>query len=106
MNEKSIEQAVQAKGLTAPRVSLTDLEANIAETEIVKHVSVSGQVLRWAVITTRNGFSVAGKPSCSASSQNDDQEIGEQLAITNARQELWPLMGYALKEQLSQQKAA
>ena len=100
MNDQAIEQAVQAKGLTAPRVSLTDLEANIADIEIVKHVSKSGQILRWAVLTTRNGFSVAGKPSCSASSANDDEEIGEQLAIDNARNELWPLMGYALKEAL------
>ena len=101
MNDQAIEQAVLDKGLTAPRVSLTDLEANIAETEIVKRVSKSGQVLRWAVLTTRNGFSVAGKPSCSASSANDNQEIGEKIAINNARRELWPLMGYALKEQLS-----
>lgn len=103
MNDQAIEQAVQDKGLTAPRVSLTDLEANIAETEIVKYVSKSGQVLRWAVLTTRNGFSVAGKPSCSASSANDNQEIGEKIAIDNARQELWPLMGYALKERLAQE---
>lgn len=101
---QSIEQEIQSKGLAAPRVTPTDLEANIAETEIVKHVSKSGQVLRWAVLTTRNGFSVAGKPSCSASSANDNQEIGERIAIDNARQELWPLMGYALKERLAAAK--
>lgn len=97
-----IENEIVAKGLTAPRITPADIEANIAETEIVKHVSTSGQVLRWAVLTTRNGFSVAGKPSCSASSANDNQEIGEKIAVDNARQELWPLMGYALKERLSQ----
>lgn len=48
-----------------------------------------------------SAISVAGKPSCSASSANDNQEIGEKIAINNARRELWPLMGYALKEQLS-----
>jgi Phage protein (N4 Gp49/phage Sf6 gene 66) family len=106
MNEQAIEQAVQAKGLNAPRVSLADLEANIADTEIVMHVSKSGQVLRWAVLTTRNGFSVAGKPSCAASSANDNEEIGKQQAIDNARNELWPLMGYALKERLSEKSLA
>ena len=101
MNNQAIEQEIQEKGLTAPRVSLADLEANIANVEIVKHVSTSGQVLRWAVITTNSGYSVAGKPSCSASSANDNQEIGEKIATDNARGELWPLMGYALKERIT-----
>lgn len=100
MTDNQIEQAIQAKGLTAPRVTPADIDANIVHTEIVKHISPSGQVLRWAVLTTRNGYAVTGRPSASASSANDNAEIGEKVAIENARQELWPLMGYALKEQL------
>lgn len=100
MNDKTIEQEIQAKGLTAPRVSFADLEANIADTEILKHVSKSGQVLRWAIITTVSGFAVVGKPSCAASADNDDAEIGQKIAIENTRQELWPLMGYELKQRL------
>ncbi len=103
MSDKDIEQEIQAKGLTAPRVTRDDMIANIAHTEIVKHVSVTGQVLRWAIITTKNGFAVTGKPSCAVSSENDDEAIGKQIALTNAEDELWPLMGYALKEKLSQQ---
>ena len=103
MNYKDIESEIQAKGLTAPRVTRDDMIANIAHTEIVKHVSVTGQVLRWAIITTKNGFAVTGKPSCAVSSENDDEAIGKQIALTNAEDELWPLMGYALKEKLSQQ---
>ncbi len=100
MSDKDIEQEIQAKGLTAPRVTLDDLKANIQNVDIVKHVSISGQVLRWAVITTQNGFAVTGKPSCSVSSANDDAEIGEKIAIENAENELWALMGYALKEKI------
>lgn len=100
MSDEDIEQQIQSKGLTAPRITLDDFKANIVNTEIVKHVSVSGQVLRWAVLTTKNGFAVTGRPSCSASSENDDAEIGEQIAIENAENELWPLMGYALKQRL------
>lgn len=103
MNDQEIEQEIQAKGLTAPRVTPADIEENIVDIEIVKHVSKSGQVLRWAVLTTRNGFAVTGKPSCSVSKENDNAEIGEAVAISNAKSELWPLMGYHLKEQLSQQ---
>lgn len=102
MNDQAIEQEIQTKGLTAPRVSYADLQANIAHTEIVKHVSVSGQVLRWAVLTTKNGFAVTGRPSTSASPENDNAEIGEKIAIENATQELWPLMGYELKQRLHQ----
>ncbi|EMR2651352.1 TPA: hypothetical protein ME558_003575 [Klebsiella pneumoniae] len=98
MSDKDIEQQIKSKGLTAARVTLDDFKENIVNTEIVKHVSVSGQVLRWAVLTTKNGFAVTGRPSCSASSENDNNEIGEQIAIENAENELWPLMGYALKE--------
>lgn len=99
----AIEQEIQAKGLTAPRVTRDDMIANIAHTEIVKHVSVTGQVLRWAIITTKNGFAVTGKPSCAVSAENDNEAIGKQIALKNAENELWPLMGYALKEKLSQQ---
>lgn len=101
MNDASIEAEIQAKGLTAPRVTPADIEANIVGTEIVKHVSASGQVLRWAVLTTRNGFAVTGRPSASVSPENDDQDIGERVAIENAKNELWPLMGYALRERLA-----
>ncbi len=101
MTDQTIEQEIQAKGLNAPRITPTDIEANIADVEIVKHVSKTGQVLRWAVITTSNGYAVVGKPSCAVSSANDNTEIGEKVAITNSREELWPLMGYALKERLA-----
>ena len=98
-----IEREIQANGLTAPRITPADIEANIADVEIVKHVSKSGQVLRWAVLTTRNGFAVVGKPSCAVSSANDNAEIGEKIAIDNSKEELWPLMGYELKQRLSGQ---
>lgn len=104
--DQAIETAIVAAGATtAPRVTPEDLEANIVHTEIVKHLAPSGQILRWAVITTRNGFAVAGCPSAAASSENDRPAIGEQIAIDNARRELWQLMGYALKEKLAAQQS-
>lgn len=99
--DQAIELEIQAKGLTAPRVTLDDLNANIVHTELVKHVAPSGQVLRWAVLTTRCGYAVTGRPSVSVSPENDNADLGEKMAIDNARNELWPLMGYALKDQLA-----
>ena len=100
MSDKELEKEIQAKGLTAPRITPADLDANIADVEIVKHVTKAGKVLRWAVLTTRNGFAVAGKPSASVSVENDNAEIGEKVAIANSRDELWPLMGYELQSKL------
>lgn len=100
MDDQEIEQQIKAKELTAPRVTLDELDANITHTEIVKHVAPSGQILRWAVLTTKNGFAVAGRPSASACAENDVAATGEQIAIDNSRNELWPLMGYALRQRL------
>lgn len=101
MSDTGIENLIKAKGLTGPRVAQADVEANIADVEIVKHVSKSGQVLRWAVITTKSGYAVTGRPSASVSPENDDAQIGEAVALANAKNELWPLMGYALRERIA-----
>lgn len=107
MNDQTIENAIQAAGADkAPRVTPADLQANIIDTEIVKHVSKSGQVLRWAILTTKSGYAVVGRPSVSVSSENDRENIGIDVAIENSTQELWPLMGYALKEQLAANQPA
>ena len=99
-SDGAIERKIVRKGLTAPRLSPAALEAEIGDVAFVKHISKSGQVLRWAVLTTRNGFAVTGRPSASVSPENDDEEIGCKVARENAKQELWPLMGYELKQRL------
>lgn len=105
-DDDAIEQEIQAHGLNAPRVTPADLNANITHTEIVKYITPSGQVLRWAVLITRNGFAATGRPSAAVSSENDKAEIGEKLAIENARDELWTLMGYELCSKLAAEAAA
>ena len=97
-----IEAEIQRKGKTAPRITPSDLDAAIKHVEIVKFISAGGQVLRWAVLTAQNGYAVVGRPSVSVSPENDDAEIGEKIAITNSRNELWPLEGYLLKQKLSE----
>lgn len=103
MNDQTIEQEIQAKGKTAPRVTPADIEANIVHIDVVTYISHGRKVLRWAVITTRSGFAVTGEPSCSVSPENDDAEIGQRIAIQNAKNELWGLMGYELQARLSAQ---
>ena len=97
IDDQGIEAEIQAKGKTAPRITPSDLLANIIHVEYVEHVSHGGQVLRWAVITTKNGYAVVGNPSVAVSPANDDEEIGQKVAFENSKNELWPLMGYELK---------
>jgi len=99
-DDAAVEQMIINEGATAPRVTPEDLAANIIHTEIVKHVSHSGQILRWAILTTRNGYAVVGNPSVAVSAENDRANIGESVALENSKNALWPLMGYELKQRL------
>ena len=56
-------------------------------------------LLTFCVLVLRNGFTVTGESAC-ASPENFDAEIGRSIARDNAVQKIWPLMGYALKQQL------
>ena len=99
---EALEKEIIEKGLTAPRITLQDLEENIVDVEFVTHITKGGSILRWAIITTKNGFAVTGKPSAAVSVENDNEEIGQKIAFENAKNELWPLMGYALKSKLQE----
>lgn len=100
MGEAETEQKIVAAGLNAPRLSPAALDAEIKSVEYVKHITHSGQVLRWCVINTHCGFSITGSHSASVSPENDNQAIGEEVAYQNTRREMWPLLGYALKDRL------
>ena len=113
MNDQAIEQEIQAKGKTAPRVTPADIEANIASewyiiaADGVPHDSFHAPVpansplyqLTFCVLVLRNGFTVTGESAC-ASPENFDAEIGRKIARQNAVQKIWPLMGYELKQRL------
>lgn len=118
MNDQAIEQEIQAKGKTAPRVTPADIEANIAST--VYFTAFQGfkgnddtedqslatcdalRLLTFCVLVLRSGFTVTGESAC-ASPENFDAEIGRKIARQNAVQKIWPLMGYALKDKLANQ---
>ena len=101
MNDQQIEAEVQAKGLTAPRVTRSQIEDAIASIDIVTHTSASGQILRWAVLNMVNGYAVVGRPSVAVSPANDDAELGKKIATDNSISDAWPLLGYELKSKLA-----
>lgn len=118
MNDKQIEQEIQAKGLTAPRITPDDIEANIAsEHYFMARDGVYGATLEgplicddipalglltFCVLVLRNGFTVTGESAC-ASPDNFDAEIGRKVARQKAVEKIWPLMGYELRSKLSRQ---
>lgn len=105
-DDNAIEREIQAKGLTAPRVTPADIEANIAGEHYFTASEATGKtedvalkLLTFCVLILRNGFTVTGESAC-ASPENFNAEIGKKIARENAKQKIWPLMGYALKQQL------
>jgi hypothetical protein len=81
----------------APRVTPADLTAAIVAHQFLQP---EGTTLTICVLTLRNGFTVTGE-SAAASPANFDAKIGQDIAYENAKQKLWPLLGYALKERMS-----
>lgn len=116
MNDTEIEKEIQAKGLTAPRITPADLEANIASEHYftagdgvagrcfrevsVLHSPHALELLTFCVLILRNGFTVTGESAC-ASPENFDAELGRKIARQNAVAKVWPLMGYELRSKLA-----
>ena len=125
-DDNSIEQEIQAKGLTTPRVTPADIEADIASehyftaAEGVIGMFTAGEIangrgvypdeigrlkpelglLTFCVLVLRNGFTVTGESAC-ASPENFNAEIGRKVARANAVQKIWPLMGYELRTKIA-----
>src|SRR4051794_40548267 len=77
-----------AEGRTAPRVSLDDIEANIAERHFALGIQVVGagasryeslDTLTICLLVLQNGFTIIGK-SAPASVANFDPDLGRKLA--------------------------
>ena len=132
MTDRAIEQEIQDKALSAPRVTPADIEANIVsehyftagegvigafvagefgahggDTVAVRRGIASPEVLKpslnlltFCVLVLRNGFTVTGKSAC-ASPENFDAEIGRRIARENAEREIWPLLGFRLRDELT-----
>ncbi len=113
--DTQIEQEIQAKGLTAPRITPADIEGNIASEHyftashgvagasyVIHNPNVRGplSLLTFCVLVLKNGFTVTGESAC-ASPENFDAEVGRKVARANAVAKVWPLMGYALKSRLA-----
>jgi len=113
-DDAGIENLIQAKGKTAPRVTPADIEANIFsehyftardgrlgaltnETYVGREKPLPNnedlvplELLTFCVLVLKNGFTVTGESAC-ASPENFDAEIGQRIARQNAVAKIWPL---------------
>ena len=125
-NEKQIEQEIQDKGLNAPRLTPDHIDSVIQsvhyftagdgyvgaltsseefnalpEHERTVQPPLQLDLLTFCVIVLKNGFTVTGESAC-ASPKNFNADIGQKVAYENAREKIWLLEGYLLKEKLYQ----
>lgn len=119
----AVEAEIQAKGLTAPRVTPADIEAEIASETyftaadgargasegkpgaslLPEYATYAGSplaLLTFCVLVLRNGFTVTGESAC-ASPENFDAELGRKIARQAAFNKVWPLKGYELRTMLA-----
>lgn len=109
-----IQQEIEAKGFTAPRVTPADIEAEIAsEHYFTAEEGAQGALaktrpelgmenpslarLTFCVLVLKNGFTVTGESAC-VSPANFDAEIGHKVARQNAINKIWPLLGFRLRD--------
>lgn len=124
VTDETIEAEIVRKDLTAPRVTPADIEAAIESEHYFTAAQgdakakedavldrggvINGEgespphallLLTFCVLVLRNGFTVTGESAC-ASPKNFDAEIGRKIARENAKQKVWALEGYRLRQWL------
>lgn len=100
--EQEIEQEIQEKGLDAARLTPDDIDAVIVDEE---YCVFSHSQMTVCCLTLRNGFNTTGYSAC-VSPENFDAEIGRKIARKNAREQIWGLKGYLLKDRLAAETSA
>ena len=99
MTEKQTEQMIQEKGLNAPRLTPTSIDETIVDEAYYVFPGTTTTICR---LSLKNGYSTIGE-SAAVSLGNFDEEIGRKVARENAREKIWVLEGYLLKDKLFKQ---
>jgi hypothetical protein len=96
MTEAEVENEIQAKGLNAPRLTPDHINSTIKYCE---YWVVPNTTTTVCAMVLQNNFVVIGK-SAAASKANFNEVIGKQVAYDDAREQIWNLEGYLLKQTL------
>lgn len=100
LSDEQIEQEIQERGLTAPRVTAAHIDSLIEAEDYHRFVDTTVTV---CCLTLKNGFTVVGESAC-ADPANFSEDLGKKIARDQARGKIWQLEGYLLRERLSQSK--
>jgi hypothetical protein len=109
MSSLQATEAECATNAVAPRVSLADIEAAIgARYDMTADKAVGPEcpvvpgleLLSICILVLNNGFTIIGK-SAPASAANFNADLGRKLAYEDAIRQIWPMMGFALREKLA-----
>ena len=105
MNDHDIEKEITDNGLTAPRVTVGQIDELMASLHYERWI-VPNTTTTIVVAMLPNGFTVGIGKSASVSAKNFNAEIGAKIATAeaerNARDKLWELEGYALKSRMEE----
>lgn len=104
MNDAAIEKEIQAKGLTAARVTKDHIDALMARVSFVGgRVDQTTSTIVHAFLD--GSFLLASGHSACVSAENFNAELGFNMARSQAeakaRDQLWLLEGYALRTRLA-----
>jgi hypothetical protein len=110
ISDAAIEAEIDAKGLTAPRITLEHLEIFVREertfvlADALKSLGLEvpeeTKVMTICSLVMKNGFVVIGTSAC-ASPENFNAELGAKIARGKAMDQLWALEGYQLRSRLT-----
>lgn len=99
MQDQQIEQEIQAKGLTAPRITPEHIN-DLMERVIFNIVVPEGTTSTFAHAYLDGKFHLATGHSACVSPENFNAEIGQKIALNKAeamaKDKLWELEGYRL----------
>ena len=106
MNDQTIEQEIQAKGLTAPRITPDVINA-LMDRVVFYIVCPEDTTSTFAHAYLDGKFYLATGHSACVSPENFNAEIGEKLAMSKAevaaRDKLWEMEGYRLYAGISEE---
>lgn len=95
-SEEELEQEIQASAKSTNRVTPGHLDEVIASEQFYVF---PGTTVTVCALTLKNGFVVVGQ-SAAADPANFNEKIGQDVARDDARNKIWPLEGYLLRQQL------
>ena len=96
MDDNTVECLIKLKNLNAPRITPEHLDSVISNAD---YHGFPGTTTTVCLLTLTNGYTVLGESAC-ASPENFDEELGRRIAYENARNKIWSLEGYLLKQRL------